>query len=185
MVLYIVSALLIFPAMIIINIQGFRKNTPLILTSYIIYALAMGVLLSVLFLNLVGPGEGLNTICIAFLVTGGVFLINGLIASLTKKTNLNILWPILGSLSLGAMTISLINFFIGSPTIYWIVDFVLLGVMLLVSLIDSFNIRKIAEAGGFTNNTNLAIYCAYTLYVDFIWIFVRILFYLVIYNNRR
>ncbi len=181
----VVSVILMIPALIVLNVQAFRKNVPLIITTYVIYALSMGVLLSSLFLSLVGPGEGMNTICVAFFVTGGVFLINGVLAALMKKTNLNMLWPILSSLVLGVLIISLVNFFIGSETIYWIVEFVIFGVMLVSTLLDMHNIHKLAESGQFENSTNLSVYCGFMLYVDFIWLFIRILYYIIIFSKKN
>lgn len=181
----VVSVILMIPALIVLNVQAFRKNVPLIITTYVIYALSMGVLLSSLFLSLVGPGEGMNTICVAFFVTGGVFLINGVLAALMKKTNLNMLWPILSSLVLGVLIISLVNFFIGSETIYWIVEFVIFGIMLVSTLLDMHNINKLAESGQFENSTNLSVYCGFMLYVDFIWLFIRILYYIILFSKKN
>lgn len=181
----VVSVILMIPALIVLNVQAFRKNVPLIITTYVIYALSMGVLLSSLFLSLVGPGEGMNTICVAFFVTGGIFLINGVLAALMKKTNLNMLWPILSSLVLGVLIISLVNFFIGSETIYWIVEFVIFGVMLVSTLLDMHNINKLAESGQFENSTNLSVYCGFMLYVDFIWLFIRILYYIILFSKKN
>lgn len=181
----VVSVILMIPALIVLNVQAFRKNVPLIITTYVIYALSMGVLLSSLFLSLVGPGEGMNTICVAFFVTGGIFLINGVFAALMKKTNLNMLWPILSSLVLGVLIISLVNFFIGSETIYWIVEFVIFGVMLVSTLLDMHNINKLAESGQFENSTNLSVYCGFMLYVDFIWLFIRILYYIILFSKKN
>lgn len=181
----VASVILMIPALIVLNVQAFRKNVPLIITTYVIYALSMGVLLSSLFLSLVGPGEGMNTICVAFFVTGGIFLINGVLASLMKKTNLNMLWPILSSLVLGVLIISLVNFFIGSETIYWIVEFVIFGVMLVSTLLDMHNINKLAESGQFENSTNLSVYCGFMLYVDFVWLFIRILYYIILFSKKN
>lgn len=181
----VVSVILMIPALIVLNVQAFRKNVPLIITTYVIYALSMGVLLSSLFLSLVGPGEGMNTICVAFFVTGGIFLINGVLAALMKKTNLNMLWPILSSLVLGVLIISLVNFFIGSETIYWIVEFVIFGVMLVSTLLDMHNINKLAESGQFENSTNLSVYCGFMLYVDFVWLFIRILYYIILFSKKN
>lgn len=179
----VVSVILMLPSIIIIHVQGFRKNRVVMLLGYIIYALSMGVLLSALFLSFVDSGDGLGTICLAFFLTGGVFFVMGAIGALTKK-NLNMLWPILLSLMLGVMVISLVNMFINADIVYWITDFVMLGVMLIVIAIDTNNIKRLAESGSFDNNTNLAIYFAFNLYYDFIWLFVRIFIYIISAKNR-
>ncbi len=177
------SAIMMIPSFIILSIQSFRRNKVLMVTFYVIYAICMGILLSALFLLLVEPGNGMNTICLAFFITGGIFLVMGLIGSFSKA-NLNFFVPILFTVVLGALIISLVNFFLRSSMIYWIIDFVLLGVMVVIVAIDTYNIKKIAETGGL-DNPNLAIYCAYRLYTDFIYIFVRILIYLSIFSRRN
>ena len=183
--LLIGSIVLMIPSFIIINVQGFRKNFPVMITSYIIYSLCMGVLLSSLILLFIGSGEGLNTIYLAFFITGGIFLICGLIGALTKNSNLKIVYPILFSILIGILVISLVNIFIGSNTLYLILDFVLFGVMIISTILDMHNINKIAEKGGFENGNNLAVYCAFTIYVDFIWLFIRIVYYLLLAKNKN
>jgi uncharacterized protein len=185
LVMIIVSAVLMLPSMIIVHIQGFRKNTPLILISYMIYAIAMGVLLSVVFLDFAGTEKGIQSICIAFFVTGGIFLLCGIFGALTKKSNLSIVYPILFSILLGVTIISLVNFFMQSSMVYWIADFVLFGVMIVIVMLDNHNIHKIAASGAFENSTNLAIYCAFNLYVDFIWVFVRVLYYIALFSKKK
>jgi len=38
---------------------------------------------------------------------------------------------------------------------------------------------------GFENSTDVSLYCAYQLYVDFLWIFLRVFLYLTIFSSRR
>lgn len=179
----VVSTIVMLVSLIVLAVQSFRRNRILMITSYTLYALCMGILLSALFLLLVPAGQGMNTICLAFFITGGIFLVMGLIGSFSKA-NLNFFIPIIATLLLGIIIISLVNFFVGSLMIYWIVDFALLGIMVVIVAIDTYNIKKIADAGGL-DNPNLAIYCAYRLYSDFIYIFVRILMYLAIFTRRN
>jgi uncharacterized protein len=181
----VASIILLLPAMIIIHIQSFRKNTPLILTSYIIYAIAMGVLLSVIFLDFLSSASGIQTLCIAFFVTGGVFLLCGLFGALTKKHDLKLVYPIVMSVILGVLVISLVNIFIGSSVVYWVTDFVLFGVIIIVAMLDNHQIHKFADSGCFENATNLAIYCAFTIYSDFIWIFIRLVYYISLFKGKN
>ena len=69
--------------------------------------------------------------------------------------------------------------------VYWITDFVIFGIIFVITAIDINRVKKIAEMGGFSSNTNLAIYCAYTLYVDFINIFLRVLYYVMVSKSRK
>ena len=75
----ILSIVLMLPAGIVMAIQSFRRNFPVMLTSYIIYSVGMGVLLSSVMLVFVGSGsQGIYTISTAFFATGLIFLIMGL-----------------------------------------------------------------------------------------------------------
>lgn len=181
----IASVILMIPSMVIIHVQGFRKNMGLMLTSYVIYAIAMGVLLSTIFFGLVDGGEGSQTICIAFFVTGGIFLFCGLFGALTKKSNLSAVYPIIFSIIATIFVVSIVNVFIGSSLVYWLTDFILFGVMIVVVMLDCHNIHKIADAGHFDNSNNLAIYCAFTLYVDFIWVFLRVAYYISLLKSNK
>lgn len=181
----IVSICLMLPSVIIINVQSFRKNAPLMITSYVIYTLAMGALLGDIFLYVVPEGEGFETICVAFFVSALSFGIMGLIGSLMKDKSIGIVAPILSTLALGVLVISLVNFFIGSAVVYWVSDFIIFAIMLMVIAFDTHHVLKLADKVGFDNYTNLAIYCAYVLYVDFIWIFLKVLFYILIFRNRN
>ena len=59
------------------------------------------------------------------------------------------------------------------------------GIIFVITAIDINRVKKIAEMGGFSSDTNLAIYCAYTLYVDFINIFLRVLYYVMVSKSRK
>lgn len=183
MVVFVLSIIFLLISGVVCRIQAFRKNLPLIITSYVIYSISMGVLLSNIFLLYVGPGEGIGTIGLAFFVTGAAFLLCGLFGALTKKKNLSFLIPILMSVLMGALVISLVNFFFQSPLLYWVFDFAFLGALLLEVVLDFHSVYKIAESGTFEKSKNLAIFCAFTLYSDFIYLFIRFL--LIILSSKR
>ena len=65
----------------------------------------------------------------------------------------------------------------------WIIDFAIFAGMLLMIIVDMYNIKKICERGEVT--TNLTLYCALTLYTDFIYIFIKIAYYLAIAYGKR
>lgn len=178
----VVSVIMMLPSIIVINVQGFRKNRAVMITFYMLYAIAMGALLSTIILLVVGTEGNYNTICLAFFTTGLIFLLMGLIGGFTKK-NLNAILPILASLMLGIFVISIVNWFLNSELIYYVVEYVMLAIMVIVVAVDTYNVKKIAQRGGFDNNTNLAIYCAFNLYYDFIWIFIRVV--IALLENRN
>ena len=114
----------------------------------------------------------------------------GLIGYFSKK-DLNRLWLWVGVFSmvvlLTAIVAPLTFFFYFSSSAYLIYDLimsvVILVMVLVVSAIDSYNIKKILEAG--QGGTNIELYCAFSMYSDFIAIFVRVLYLLLILGSRR
>lgn len=177
----IISSILMVVSMIYINIKSFGHKSSMMVFFYVLFAITMGVtlssiLLQVLAISMANDVSFISTVSIAFLITAGSFLLMGLIGGLTKR-NLSVLWPLLMSIVFGAAILSLVNFFMGSSTIYWITDFVMLAVILIIIAIDMNRVKKLAKVGAFSGENNLAIYCAYQLYTDFILIFIRILSY--------
>ena len=165
--LTIASAILMFPSVIFLSLKAWRPKTFMVVLA-----------------NSTSSADFINTVGISFFITAGAFLLMALFGFITKKT-LSILVPFIMSLSVGVIIISLVNFFLQSALVYWITDFVIFGIILVITAIDINRVKKIAEMGGFSSDTNLAIYCAYTLYVDFINIFLRVLYYVMVSKSRK
>jgi FtsH-binding integral membrane protein len=190
-ILLIVSVVVCIISEIALNISAFGKSGVVTGIFYVIYALAMGVLLSTVMITVFAytaettgsNSDFIKTLAVAFFVTAGCFGVMGLVGALTK--NMNAAIPLVITLGIGILVISLVNFFLQSTLIYWIVDFVVFGLILLVTAIDMHNIMAIANRKEFANSTTLSIYCAYVLYVDFINIFIRVVWYLMLINNRK
>ncbi len=73
-----------------------------------------------------------------------------------------------------------------NQTLYWYdlgVSLVVLVASILITGYDANRLGKIANSG--LNNRNLALFCAFSLYCDFINIFTHILFLLVLRRERR
>ncbi|MFA6624801.1 MAG: Bax inhibitor-1 family protein [Bacilli bacterium] len=173
-----VSIVMMLVSMLVVHLKASKKDSALSPIFYLIYTISVGFLLSSTFLTILGSeqSDAIGTISVAFFVTAGCFIVMGLIGFLTKRS-LNILIPLIITLVIGAVIISLVNFFMQSSIVYWITDFVLFGVILVITAVDINNIKKIAEAGVFYSSLNMSIYCAFSLYVDFINIFIRVLTY--------
>ena len=75
-------------------------------------------------------------------------------------------------LLIGSIFLSLINWFIGSDQLGWIVTFASFGAIMLITAFDVWRIRRISESG--QASKNLALYCAFNIYIDFIYMFMRI-----------
>lgn len=186
----IVSAVLLIPSLIVINFQAFGRHKGLMITFYAIYSVAVGVFLSALFLTLFyeSPTSFIRLISLAFLITAAVFVIFGIIGSRVKINHL-VLWVTMMSLMGGALTLSLIGIFMPDQAqlpIYLVITGAILLYMMLMVLIDFNNIKRISQNSELISNpTNLEIYCAYSLYVDFIYIFIRILILLSMGSKNR
>lgn len=183
----IVSAIIMLPAVIMISMPLFTKHAPVAVTGYFIYTVATGVLLSALMLILASYLEDsalfAKNAALAWGITAICFVLMGILGIAFKHMNAVI--PLLLTLMVGCLVISLVNFFLQNDTIYWIVDFVLFGVILLITAVDMHNIAKISTRTNFKNDTALAIYCAYVLYCDFISILVRVLLYLAVSAKKN
>ncbi len=186
--LLIASAVLMLPAMFLITFKAWQPKSALMTASYVIYTFLMGILLSSVFLTVLATsdsyGDYISTIGVSFLISAFSFFVMGLIGLFSKR-NLGVLLPLLITLCLGSLTISLVNVFLRSPMIYWIIDFVSFAIILIVTAIDMNRMKQLAENGGLSSETNIALYCAFNLYVDFINIFLRVLYYVMASKNRK
>lgn len=185
----IVAICLYIPVMLWCQFSAIR-NGKTMWPAYIIYAIVMGVLISsftaLLPFWLISTAFGLT--CLAF---GVMALI-----AWTAKRNLNTLALIASGLISGAILMTLFNVILGLIarnnaaltstvlTTSWILSFVLLIAVILITIFDFRNIKEISERGG--AEKNVALLCALNLYVDFIYIFLRVLILLVrIFGNNR
>lgn len=121
-----------------------------------------------------------------FLITSVIFGLMSLIALMAKRMKAIYILGI--GLILGGGILSLFNllFMLIFPstfeTFYWIVSLVIFAGVMFVSIYDIHRLKLIAEAGQL--NGNIALYCAFNLYVDFIYIFVRILSFIISVKDR-
>ena len=176
--LMIASAISIFILMIVINFV-FLRGKHSVLIPAIIYAMLMGVLLSSFVIFLDGQWWVLG---MAFGITAGIFLLMTLIAVLSKGSLHPLLYVGIG-LMVGTGILSLVNWLIGSDTIMWIVTFAMFAAIMFITMFDIWNIKNICERGQM--NDNLSLYCAFTLYVDFIYILIKVLWFLILIFGRK
>ena len=167
---FIGGIILYIPVMIWVNIAACRQGRT-VGPAFFAYSIVMGILLSPICLL------DMWTIVIAFGTTCLSFAVMALIAWTTKK-NLSGLAIFGFGLLMGALIISLFNFIItlitGQVTIlYWLVSYLFFFAILILTVVDLHRVKQIAQSGMATKN--LAIWCALNLYVDFIYIFIRIL----------
>lgn len=144
---------------------------------FLLYVANMGVVLS--FLVLVVEFDILAS---SLAITLILFALMYLFAKQTKW-NLSGLAIVGSSLLIGGLILSLVNLFLGSSQLDWLLSFVLFGAIMLITLFDIWQVNKVSQAG--ETNKNLALFFAFRLYVDFVYIFIRIVYFILLSRSRR
>ena len=174
--LLISSGILVIILTFVINFVVLRGKHS-ILVPALIYVVLMGVLLSsfALFIDW-------RILGMAFGITSGIFLLMTLIAVLTNGNLSPLLMLGFGSF-IGAGILALVNWLIMSTMLMWIVSFAVFAAMMFITMYDIWNIKKMTERGEMSNN--LSLYCAFNLYVDFVYIFIRVVYFLVLIFGKK
>lgn len=187
----IISLIYMLIAGIAISVKSFSKKTASVAVMYYIDTIAMGILCSSIFY--VATEETINgvpIIAIAFGITAGAMLLAAGIAWLFRKT-INKVWPFLTFLAAGLFVLTIVNIFVwpfnanAANMIYWIVDYALFALIFITIAIDMWRVGAMAKAGWLGDETNLAYYSAYTIYVDFIYILIKVIYYLLLASNKK
>ena len=174
---FIGSAVLLLIEVIVMQFTVIRHGG-LTLFPYILYCLTMGV-----FLSFICMWVSWYLLGLSFGATSIVFITMGLVGFFSKG-RLNVWAQIAIATLWGLLILSIINWVIGSETLYWLISFGLLFVIMIFTAVD-FQRVKIYQDQGATSN-KLALLCAFNLYYDFTYIFIQILkFVVVIYSRRR
>lgn len=151
------------------------KGTHSLVVPFILYATLFGTFASsfTMFVDPVSIGIAFGISCLAF---GSMALLGALI-----KKDINFLWIVVSGLFMGAAMMAITNliFFLIPGTrnlctpMYWAIEGIIFVAVMIITMVDVYNIKKIAAKG--EENSNLTLFCAFNLYVDFINIFLRIL----------
>ena len=170
------GAIVVLITSFLININAYkRKSTTATLVAFIIYSIAMGAMISPVFIVLSGDVLAIS-FGITALVLGGLALYGHF-----SKRDFFGFGAFITSLLFGGMIISLLNFLIfRSFELNYIIEMVFFGVFLGYVIIDSNRIKRLQLAG--ETSSSLAIMCAMQLYSDFIYIFLRIA--LIVLNSK-
>ena len=164
----------------------FARGKHNILVPLIIYVVLMGITLS-LFTFLFDW----KILVEAFGVTTVIFGVMALLGYISKGRLTGIGFIIMG-LILGAAALSLVNWlmiiFIGirqeNVMISWIVSLLVFAFLMFVTMYDVYRIKNIAEQGA-SHDNNLAYYCAYILYSDFIAILIKVVYFLALLTGKK
>lgn len=137
---------------------------------FIAYSIINGMTMSLLFLMYTS-----ESIASTFFITAGTFGAISAYGYFTKK-DLSSLGSILIMALIGILIASLVNIFLGSSTLYWIISYV--GVAIFVGL-TAYDTQKIKESimNSDVNETayKIALMGALELYLDFINLFIYLL----------
>lgn len=186
MVTYLILSVVTLVVMLVVPFSMLRKvgTNRSLWPGFITYSVAMGICLS----SFILLGVDFYVFGEAFLISALAFGAVGLWGYYSKK-DLNRMWMVLGIagiLILIGTLVSMLTFFF-APEASVLLSLVCMAAILLISLIvaaiDAYNIKKILSQG--EGNDNLVLYCAFTMYSDFIMIFIRVLYLLIIFTSRN
>lgn len=173
-IVFFISLILYLPTLLWVQFSAIR-NGKTMWPAYIIYSVIMGI-----FISTFTAFIEFYVIAVSFGLTCLAFAVMALIAWGTKK-NLSTLSIIASGLISGALMIWLFYWLFSLITlnsfdslmIPMIVSYVFFIAIILITIVDLNNVKRIAMNGGAAKN--VALLCALNLYVDFIYIFIRLL----------
>ena len=149
-----------------------RLSGPLAVGAFLFYSLLNGLTLSTIFLIYTS-----DSIASTFFVTAATFGAMSMYGYTTKR-DLTTIGNMLFMALLGLIIASVVNMFLQSSALYWILTYA--GILIFVGLIayDTQRIKRLSETmGGQTAESiqKVAIMGALRLYLDFINLFLRLL----------
>ena len=120
----------------------------------------------------------IDTLLYALAITGGVFVAMSAIG-LTTKRDLTAWGPILGFALVGLVIMIILNIFIGSGALGWIITLFLLPVFLALTIYETKQVKELAEQAAADGDqeaaSKIAIMGSVGLYLNFINLFLIIL----------
>jgi FtsH-binding integral membrane protein len=144
---------------------------------FFLYSGSMGVILSTLPLaysiELIGTSFGISALVF------GIFAYYGA----TTKTSLLGVGQFTLVAFMGLILLSLVNLLIGSVSVDWFISFGIFGVVLLMVAYQVWYVKQISDSGDISNSQ--AMYLAFSLYISFINIFLRILRFIAVSRGGR
>lgn len=165
----------IFIAQIVLVIWLSARLPKMSMTSatllFILYSALMGVTMSTIFMIYT-----MSSIASVFFITAGTFLVMSLIGFFTR-IDLTRVGSLLFMALVGLIIASVVNIFLHSDTLYWVVSYA--GVVIFVGLTayDTQKIKNTFIQYGEVDEMGqkLALFGAFSLYLDFINLFLHLL----------
>jgi FtsH-binding integral membrane protein len=160
-----------FGLVLLLSARVMRMSTNVATLVFVLYSMLTGVTLSTIFMV-----YSMGTIATTFFVTAGTFLAMSLIGYFTKM-DLTKMGNILHMLLIGLVIATVVNLFVASSGLDWIINYV--GVLIFVGLTayDTQKIKQIFYTHGAVDESGykMALLGALTLYLDFINLFLFLL----------
>lgn len=186
LVALVISSLGLIICSFVISFMGARRGGNIMIPG-ILYTIFMGVIVGTILFPFSLDGEWWIVIS-AFGITALVFGIMYIVGA-TVKTNLNYLGMLGFGMMFGAMVMSIgfFIFYLISPAtfdwLYVLIDSIIFVAFLLITMWDVWRIQKIANSA--SEDQNLAMYLAFNLYSDFVYIFLRVLMIVAKFSKRN
>ena len=138
---------------------------------FILYSAMMGVTMSTIFMIYT-----MSSIASVFFITAGMFLAMSLIGYFARL-DLTRLGSILFMALIGVIIASVVNIFLGSEFLYWIISYVAVVVFVGLTAYDTQKIKQMLTEYGQVDDMGhkLALFGALNLYLDFINLFLYLL----------
>jgi len=178
--LFLLLVLAEFGLVIYLSARIFQMSASAATMAFAAYSILNGVTLSVIFLAYTG-----ETISLAFFTAAGMFAGMSLFAMTTKRDLSGIGHYLIMALW-GIIIASIINIFLRSPGLYYLISYVGVAVFLGLTAYDTQTIKRWNQEMGSSVNeeqyVKLSIMGALKLYLDFINLF---LFLLTIFGRRN
>ena len=178
----IISGISLLVLTFVIQFVALRKGKGMLILSSL-YVLCMGLLCCsfTLFIDwrILGIAFGITTVIF------GILSLIGFLAKNVRPIAFVGIMLVVGA-SITALITWIVTLFLPSTFnigLLWILDFAIFGGMLLLIIVDLNQINRICKNGEMS--TNLTLYCALTLYSDFVYIFIKIVYYLLILYARN
>lgn len=143
-------------------------------TGFLVYSALNGLTLSYIFLVYTGA-----SIAMTFFITAGTFA-SVSIYGYTTKSDLSSMQSFFFMGLIGVLIASLVNFFLKSPMLYWMISYFGVALFMGLTAYDTQRLKALQERGGATEQ--LAVFGALMLYLDFINMFI---FLLRIFGRRK
>lgn len=155
----------------------FRMSAVMATTMFMVYSLLNGLTLSAIFYAYTS-----ESIASTFFITGGMFGAMSAIGYVTKR-DLSGWGNFLFMGLIGFLLASIVNIFVASSALYWIVTYFGIALFIGLTVYDTNKIKRLAASvNNETDAQRVAIFGALNLYLDFINLFLLLLR---LFGNRR